>query len=249
MCAISPASNDAAQLKLSVARPSRQPRAAACLHCFLNFSLGCVRYVTIAGRQSRRGQLPHRYAEPLPRTFYARRWRWPGWVYRIAAMTRKPAAKGQSRPRPGLAAARKREGHSQEELAELLGVSAHTISDWENGKRGISSRYRPGLAAALSISKPELERLIMGEPLVPAHAVLIASGDPATRWVLDMARLPQRGFDPAPPPAGLPFLAPGTDGLERVRRNLKHIASAARIPAGESGIVQHGIVPSATART
>jgi transcriptional regulator with XRE-family HTH domain len=146
-------------------------------------------------------------------------------------MTGKTAAKGKSRPRPGLAAARKREGHSQEELAELLGVSAHTISDWENGKRGISSRYRPALASALNISKPELERLIMGEPLVPAHVVLLASGDPGSRWVLDIARLPHRGFDPVPPPAALPFLGPGDDGLERVRCHLKHIASAAQIVA------------------
>jgi transcriptional regulator with XRE-family HTH domain len=74
-------------------------------------------------------------------------------------------------PRPGLAEARKRAGHTQATLAERIGVSKHTVSQWETGNNAPGPRYRLRLAPALSISLDELDRLIKGEPPAPADGV------------------------------------------------------------------------------
>jgi DNA-binding XRE family transcriptional regulator len=70
-------------------------------------------------------------------------------------------------PRPGLAAARKRAGYNQESLGESIGVTKHTVSQWETGTHAPSPRNRLKLARALAISLEELDRLIRGEPLIP----------------------------------------------------------------------------------
>jgi DNA-binding XRE family transcriptional regulator len=71
------------------------------------------------------------------------------------------------RRRTGLAEARKRVGHTQATLAATVGVSKHTISEWETGNNTPNPRTRLRLAPALSISREDLDRLIKGEPLVP----------------------------------------------------------------------------------
>jgi DNA-binding XRE family transcriptional regulator len=79
------------------------------------------------------------------------------------------AVKGRNgvRRRRGLAEARKRVGHTQATLADTVGVSKHTISEWETGNNTPNPRTRLRLAPALSISREDLDRLIKGEPLVP----------------------------------------------------------------------------------
>jgi DNA-binding XRE family transcriptional regulator len=69
--------------------------------------------------------------------------------------------------RTGLAEARKRVGHTQATLAATVGVSKHTISEWETGNNTPNPRTRLRLAPALSISRDDLDRLIKGEPLMP----------------------------------------------------------------------------------
>jgi transcriptional regulator with XRE-family HTH domain len=71
-------------------------------------------------------------------------------------------------PRPGLAEARKRAGHTQATLAERIGISKHTISQWETGNNTPSPRHRLKLAPALSVSLEELDRLIKGDRLTSA---------------------------------------------------------------------------------
>jgi DNA-binding XRE family transcriptional regulator len=79
------------------------------------------------------------------------------------------AVKGRDggRRRTGLAEARKRVGHTQATLAETVGVSKHTVSEWETGNNAPNPRVRLRLAPALSVSRDDLDRLIKGEPLVP----------------------------------------------------------------------------------
>src|SRR4051794_3491599 len=116
--------------------------------------------------------------------------------------------------RPGLADARKRAGFNQEAFAEEVGVTKHTISQWETGATGINSRRRPVIAAALGISLAELDRLIKGEPLdresafgsrgprdashppaefpPPDHAARMTPGDQESGWLIDPDRTPRR---------------------------------------------------------
>jgi DNA-binding XRE family transcriptional regulator len=70
-------------------------------------------------------------------------------------------------PRPGLAAARKRAGHNQHALADLVGVTKHTVSQWETGHNAPHPNHRRLIAYHLRISLEELDRLLRGEPLLP----------------------------------------------------------------------------------
>lgn len=133
--------------------------------------------------------------------------------------------------RPGLADARKRAALSQEELGERVGVHEKTVSKWEQGKQGVHPDHRLPLARALQITLPELDRLIRGETLQPSRVVLIADGEPGTRWPLDIDRLPRRSFEWVPPAAFVPLINSSDDGLERARRHLSQIISAIRIPS------------------
>lgn len=57
---------------------------------------------------------------------------------------------------------RKHRGLSQEELAEIVGVSASSVSQLENGKQGFTDTTLLALAAALSCSPGDL---LMRNPL------------------------------------------------------------------------------------
>lgn len=75
---------------------------------------------------------------------------------------------GKRIPRPGLADARRRAGHTQRTLGAEVGVTGGTVSYWETGHKVPRARHRALLAHALDISREELDRLVRGEPLVPA---------------------------------------------------------------------------------
>jgi transcriptional regulator with XRE-family HTH domain len=70
-------------------------------------------------------------------------------------------------PRPGLAEARKRAGYNQQALADEVGVTKHTVSQWETGVNEPSPLHRVALALSLNIPLDELHRLLQGEPLAP----------------------------------------------------------------------------------
>jgi transcriptional regulator with XRE-family HTH domain len=69
-------------------------------------------------------------------------------------------------PRPGLAEARRRAGYNQQSLADLVGVTKHTVSQWETGNNYPHSNRRRLIAYHLGISLEELDRLLRGEPLL-----------------------------------------------------------------------------------
>jgi transcriptional regulator with XRE-family HTH domain len=144
-------------------------------------------------------------------------------------------------PRPGLANARKRAGFNQEAFAEEVGVTKHTISQWETGATGINARRRPIIAAVLGITLAELDRLVHGEPLnPPADAAAaergapIAPGHDEVGWIIVADRLPRRPYAAVPAPATRLILdvnrAEG--GLSRARRVIGHLAQASRITTG-----------------
>jgi transcriptional regulator with XRE-family HTH domain len=62
--------------------------------------------------------------------------------------------------RHGLAAARKAAGHSQESLAERLGVERTTIQRWEAGETAPQPWHRPRLAKALGLPSDQLAELL-----------------------------------------------------------------------------------------
>jgi transcriptional regulator with XRE-family HTH domain len=62
--------------------------------------------------------------------------------------------------RRGLAAARKAAGHSQESLAERLGVERTTIQRWEAGETAPQPWHRPRLAEALGLPRDQLAELL-----------------------------------------------------------------------------------------
>jgi transcriptional regulator with XRE-family HTH domain len=80
----------------------------------------------------------------------------------VDRLKRQPNAKT---PRPGLADARKRAGFNQQAFADEIGVTKHTVSQWETGTTGINARRRALIALLLNISLTELDRLIKGAPL------------------------------------------------------------------------------------
>lgn len=68
--------------------------------------------------------------------------------------------------RCGLAERRVAVGHSQEKLAEEVGVEFTTIGRWERGATTPQPTSRPKLADALTISSEELDRLLAeGQPV------------------------------------------------------------------------------------
>ena len=143
--------------------------------------------------------------------------------------------------RPGLAQARKLAGFNQEAFAEELGVTKHTVSQWETGATGINAKRRPAIAAVLGISLAELDRLIRGEPLSsladfppPGRIVLETPNGRENWWLIDAARLPRRPYTAVPPPAtGLLLSADqGQGGLSRARRIMERLMPTIRITAG-----------------
>lgn len=66
--------------------------------------------------------------------------------------------------RPGLVAARKAAGLSQECLAERMGVERSTVQRWEAGHSTPQPGHRPELATVLSISHDKLAELLADQP-------------------------------------------------------------------------------------
>lgn len=64
--------------------------------------------------------------------------------------------------RRGLAERRHTLGHSQEKLAQILGVELSTVGRWERGETSPQPWCRPRLAGALKVSLEELDRLLWG---------------------------------------------------------------------------------------
>lgn len=62
--------------------------------------------------------------------------------------------------RRGLAAARRAAGHTQESLAELLGLDRSTVARWEQGLSVPKPWNRPKLATALDLSRDRLAALL-----------------------------------------------------------------------------------------
>ncbi len=69
-------------------------------------------------------------------------------------MKRGKAARVTKVPVPAAAEARSRMGLSQEDFARLLGVSARTLQDWEQGRREPTGAARTLLRVA--VSHPEV---------------------------------------------------------------------------------------------
>lgn len=141
-------------------------------------------------------------------------------------------------PRPGLAAARKRAGYNQEAFAEEVGVTKHTVSQWETGATGINARRRPIIAAVLGITLAELDRLVNGKPLhppadsaAPERAAPIAPGDSEVGWLIVADRLPRRPYSAVPAPATHLILDVdrAESGLSRARRIIGQLARTSRI--------------------
>lgn len=72
----------------------------------------------------------------------------------IRQMKRGKAARVTKVPVPAAAEARSRMGLSQEDFARLLGVSARTLQDWEQGRREPTGAARTLLRVA--VSHPEV---------------------------------------------------------------------------------------------
>lgn len=101
--------------------------------------------------------------------------------------------------RPELTRARKRHGLTQEEAAELVGVSTTTWARWERGEQDLRPVYRARLAEAWQVGPAEVERWL--EPASsPQHpgdggedTVDLAGGgldrvDQLWRWEMDASR-------------------------------------------------------------
>ncbi|MEO3810827.1 helix-turn-helix transcriptional regulator [Sphaerisporangium sp. B11E5] len=64
--------------------------------------------------------------------------------------------------RPELTRERKRRGMSQEDAAEVVGVSSTTWARWERGEQGVRARHRRLIAAAFGADAAEVERWVDG---------------------------------------------------------------------------------------
>lgn len=69
--------------------------------------------------------------------------------------------------RHGFAERRHTLGHSQEKLAQILGVELSTVGRWERGETSPQPWCRPRLADALKVSLEELDRFTHRGPTSP----------------------------------------------------------------------------------
>src|SRR5688500_5157572 len=118
-------------------------------------------------------------------------------------MPRRMTTRPRPVKRPGLAAARRAAGHTQESLADKMGVERTTVCRWEAGETAPTPWSRPGLAKLLGISNDHLARLLgeqgskaishsapPGESAIPGTASTM-SGDvaePAHKAFVDARR-------------------------------------------------------------
>jgi len=72
--------------------------------------------------------------------------------------------------RRGLAERREILGHSQEKLAEILGVELSTVGRWERGETSPQPSSRLKLADVLKVSLEELNRLLAEGQPTEVHA-------------------------------------------------------------------------------
>ncbi|TDD85587.1 XRE family transcriptional regulator [Actinomadura darangshiensis] len=121
-------------------------------------------------------------------------------------------------PRRRLAVARKRASHTQVSLAEEIGVDKTTVSRWERGATEITDRHRPRLAAALTISLAELDRLLDPSaghgPSAPVAFARLPSGDAdaAGGYSAHRSALFHTAGLPAEPPTALQAPGAGSTG-------------------------------------
>ncbi|MGW4593247.1 helix-turn-helix domain-containing protein [Amycolatopsis thermoflava] len=81
--------------------------------------------------------------------------------------------------RTGLARARRAAGHTQERLAQLLGIDTSTVARWESGLSEPSPHRRPRLAKLLHITERELEGLL-GDHQSSTDPTRAGTGSPDT---------------------------------------------------------------------
>ncbi len=82
-----------------------------------------------------------------------------------------------SAKRQALAARREIVGHTQETLAEFVGVEPTTVGRWERGETCPQPWCRPKLAEGLTVSVEELDRLLaQGQPVAAVPSVAEADG-------------------------------------------------------------------------
>jgi transcriptional regulator with XRE-family HTH domain len=130
--------------------------------------------------------------------------------------------------RPGLAAARRKAGFTQQGLADVLGVRKGTVCGWETGATGINASRRPAIAAALDISLAELDRLIAGEQ--PSTVGFVVSSAPESTWEIDVDRLPRRFYAAVPPPASeISLEHDGPAALVRVAEYIAQLTANIRV--------------------
>lgn len=76
---------------------------------------------------------------------------------------------GMAARRERLAQARRAAGHTQESLAEALGVDRSTVVRWEAGDTEPHPYVRPKIASLLGVSPDEFGGLLTGTLMIPAH--------------------------------------------------------------------------------
>lgn len=91
--------------------------------------------------------------------------------------------------RQHLADRRRSLGHSQESLAEKLGVDRSTVARWERGECGPQPVIRPVLAALLQVTREELEVLLSSAdspPASPFSSTRVVTGPVVTAPDVDL---------------------------------------------------------------
>lgn len=77
---------------------------------------------------------------------------------------------GTTGRRPALTRRRKAAGHTQESLAEALGIDRSTIVRWESGVTEPTPASRPKIAGVLGLTLDELDRILSESPELPSSA-------------------------------------------------------------------------------
>src|SRR4051812_21333297 len=92
-----------------------------------------------------------------------------------------------------LAARRRVQGHSQESLAEALGVDSSTVRRWESGASEPQPFVRPKLAEVLGVPLADLDALLDDVPPLAVNVVPPADPEPDDEW-RRMSELLRRTF-------------------------------------------------------